>query len=73
LAFALDGKTLALGGRADGVVLLWDVATGKPRELLTGHQRTVTALAYSPDGRWLASGSADRTILRWDVAGKDEP
>ncbi len=35
---------------------------------LRAHTRGVTCLAFSPDGKWLASGSADHTIALWDTA-----
>jgi WD40 repeat protein len=76
LAFAPDCKTLASGSN-DGAVKLWDVATGRERATLLnpffagrpekGRFR-VESLAFTPDGRTLASGSYDGRIRLWDVA-----
>ncbi|NCR02206.1 MAG: protein kinase [Microcystis aeruginosa L211-11] len=43
-----------------------------PDKTLTGHSDEVFSVAYSPDGRYLASGSIDKTIKIWEVAtGKE--
>ncbi|MGP0028378.1 MAG: WD40 repeat domain-containing protein [Streptosporangiaceae bacterium] len=40
---------------------------------LTGHGGEVNAVGFSPDGRLLASGSADRTVILWDVTDPAHP
>ena len=44
------------------------MARGGNLSTLEGHQGFVTCLAYSPDGRHLASGSADNTLRVWDIS-----
>ncbi len=67
LTFTRDGKTL-ISASGDGLIRLWDPATGKERRRLKGHTAAVLSLALAPDGNWLASGSADRTVRLWDMA-----
>ena len=71
LAFAPHDGILAVAiGR---VVQLWDVTTGRLTACLTGHEGKVICLAFAPDGTRLASGSYDKTVRLWDVAGYRPP
>ena len=49
-------------------VELWDLATGQRLKSLKGHTGDVVSILFSTDGRTLASGSDDGTILLWDLA-----
>src|SRR5262249_23149734 len=66
VAFAPDGKTLATGGR-DGLVKLWDVASGRHLRTLELQYAQVEALAWSRDGRTVASAGQGGVIRLWDA------
>jgi RNA polymerase sigma factor (sigma-70 family) len=69
LGFSADGRLLAAGGdNPDVPVRVWDLATGKDVLQLAGHQSSVMALAFSPDGARLAGGLRNSVAQIWDVS-----
>lgn len=50
-------------------VRFWDAFTGKELRRVTGHRDAISVLAFSPDGKYLATGSSDTSVLLWDVPG----
>ena len=71
IAYAPDGKTVALGGTEEAV-RLWDPVTGQQALTLNGHTGSVMRVAFSPDSKRVASASEDQTVKLWDsVTGQE--
>ncbi len=64
LAFHPDGEQLAIA--QDWTIVITEVATGMERLTLKGHTGRVTAVAYRPDGKSLATASWDQTVRFWN-------
>ena len=81
VAFSPDGRHVlsASGGQIvmypqpgfrhsrDNTVRLWDVSSGRELCRFTGHRQSVSAVAFSPDGRFVLSGGGDNTLRLWEV------
>ena len=68
IALSLDGKTLFVSSN-EPLLHAYDVASGKALYPVTGHAGGTQALAWSPDGKLIAtSGAQDRSIILWDAA-----
>jgi WD40 repeat protein len=70
LVFSPDGSALA--GTLGNQVLVWNLATGKRARTYQSHEQPVTALAFSADGKRLATAAADGTVRVWEDGSEDE-
>ena len=80
LIFSPDGEKLLIATRDSKIpreIQVWDVKSGQQYpSIQTGHTLGIHALVFSSDGKTLASGDADGTVLLWDwekISAKNKP
>ncbi len=80
VTFSPDGRFLVSGG-ADNLINIWLVNSVSrdnesrvevPHQILNGHQKEVTNLNFSPDGKMLVSASYDDTLKIWKINQKND-
>jgi WD40 repeat protein len=64
-AFSPDGKRLVSGGYLDSTVRVWDAETGRELRKCEGHTGAVLSVTFFPDGKRIASASADGSARIW--------
>ncbi|MBD2073005.1 pentapeptide repeat-containing protein [Phormidium sp. FACHB-592] len=67
IAFNANGTLLA-SGDSNGIVIVWEIATGDRLQTFQAHSNLVLAVTFSPDDRVLASSGGDGIIKCWDLS-----
>ena len=65
IAFSPDSKFIAIGSKDHTLTLI--ATNGKRQQTFSAHKDSIFDIAFSPDGQWIISASADREIRLWPV------
>jgi RNA polymerase sigma factor (sigma-70 family) len=72
VTFSADARMLAAGAQADADILLWDLATGANLAKFHGMNAPVASLEFAKNGKRLASGLLNGSVLVWDCSAANE-
>lgn len=81
VAFSPDSKLLATEGArgteqgrrsefGDYPVTVWDAQNGKMKLILGGHQKPISGVSFSPDGKFIVTSGADNSVRLWNIRGE---
>ena len=77
IAFSEDSTKIAIGSspsddtsNSPGEVAIWDLKTNRTSGVFRGSQRSITNVAFTTDGQWIAASATDNTIQIWDVTSQ---
>ena len=75
IEFSPGGHYLAVAGGQNvaSIIEIWNIKKERVVKVLEGHTGMITTLDFSPDGRWLSSGSYDQTVRLWDISPIADP
>jgi WD40 repeat protein/serine/threonine protein kinase len=73
VALSDDGKYALLTASYDNTATLWDAASGKILQTLKGHNNWILGLAISGDGKYVLTGSDDKTAVLWQLNSAPPP
>jgi WD40 repeat protein len=66
-SFSPDGQRIVIGSFYQPVAVVVDVSSGAEVFTLSGHKAPISDVAWSPDGRWIATASADGSTRIWEA------
>ena len=72
--WSINGNLIASGSsdlNGDGDIQIWNAITRQIKYIYRGHSSGVSTLAWSPDGKYIASGDENGIVLVWDVTAGD--
>jgi len=73
ITWSPDGTKFAYtakNGRTNLIIGIWDILRDEEYARLHGHGKSITDIAWSPNGQYIASGSRDKSAIVWDVQNK---